>query len=231
MTGWSDVITAAMTIIDDARWRDDLATSPAIFYRAKADYVRAAMPKLNRPPELYAKLLAGMEEPAYDEAGWTSTAASMSAQTTVNTGKTGYALCSVAAYSADRTKLSAYTDFTYDAETGDVVFGLQSAEGIEYTIDFYTDGEFPDLTPAQTDLFALAIAIVWDMRMDRNWLNLQMKIHDSSFSTANEGNYAEKINQRLMRNVQMFRDALNKYEQDCAYRGRFQNRNSSVVLV
>ena len=36
MTGWSDVITAAMTIIDDARWRDDLATSPAIFYRAKA---------------------------------------------------------------------------------------------------------------------------------------------------------------------------------------------------
>ena len=133
--------------------------------------------------------------------------------------------------SADGTQLTAYTDFEYDKETGEVVMGLQPSPGLEYTIDFYTDGALPDLTPAQRDLFALALAIVWDQRMDRNWLNLQMKIHDSAFSTASEGTYAEKINQRLMRNIQLFRDALSKYEQDCAYYGRFQNGNSSITLI
>lgn len=231
MTGWSDIITAAMTIIDDARWRDDLATNPAVFFRAKSDYIRAAMPKLNRPPELYTMLKTGMVEPNYDEYEWTSDAASLTGETAVSTGKIGYSLCSVAFYNADKTKMTAYPDAAYDSETGIVTFPQQSAAGIAYTIDFYTDGTFPELTPAQTDLFVLAVAIVWDMRQDRNWLNLQMKIHDSSFKTANEGNYAEKINQRLMRNIQMFRDSMNKYEQDCAYNGRFQNGANDVALI
>lgn len=231
MTAWSDLIAAAMLIIDDVRWRDDLATSPAIFYRAKADWVKAAIPKLNRPPELYRYLTQNVTEPEYADISWTSDTASMTQTTELDTGCTGFDLCSVCLRSADGTQLTPYTDFTYDAESGVVEMGIQSAAGLEYSIDFYTDGELNTLTPAQTDLFALALAIVWDQRMDRNWLNLQMKIHDSAFSTASEGTYAEKINQRLMRNIQLFRDALTKYEQDCAYYGRFQNGNSQITLI
>ena len=58
MTGWSDIITSAMTVIDDVRWREDLEASPAMFYRAKSEYVKLALAEMNRPPELYMKLTA-----------------------------------------------------------------------------------------------------------------------------------------------------------------------------
>ena len=231
MTAWSDIIAAAMILIDDVRWRDDLATSPAIFYRAKSDWVKLALPKLNRPPEFYEYLVRDLSEPEFAENSWTSDTDSLTAETVVETGNAGFDICSVALRSADGKQLTAYTDFEYDPETGDVTMGIQPQTGLNYTIDFYTDGSVNDLTPAQMNLFALAISSVWDERQDRNWLNMQMKIHDSAFQTASEGTYTEKINQRLMRNVQLFRDALSKYEQDCAYYGRFQNGNSSITLI
>lgn len=229
MTGWSDIITTAMTIIDDIRWREDLATSPAIFYRSKSEYVELALGMMNRPPELYMKLAAGMEKPSYDDFAWTSTEASTEAVTAVSTGKTGYALCSVAMYDADGTHLMPY-DADYNAETGIVTFPIQTAAGIKYTVDFYNDGEFPDLTPRQSELFAYAVAVVWDTRFERNFLNLQAKIHDSAFSVVNEANYADKISTRLMRNEQLFRDKLNKYEQDCAYVNRFPRGGRTTLI-
>ena len=231
MTAWSDLIAAAMLIIDDVRWRDDLATSPAIFYRAKSDWVKAALPMLNRPPELYRFLTQSMSEPTYASETWVSTVISTTEYTTAVVDMPNYSICSVCIRSADGLTLTPYTGFEYDDENGTVTFEPQTSAGIEYTIDFYADGEFAELTPAQINLFSLAIACVWDQRMDRNWLNLQMKIHDSAFSTASEGTYAEKINQRLMRNVQLFRDALTKYEQDCAYFGRFTTGNSQLKLI
>ena len=229
MTGWTDIITTAMTLIDDIRWREDLAVNPAMFYRAKSEYVTLALAMLNRPPELYLKLDTGKTAPAYADAAWTSTEESMTEQTAVQTGKTGFAICSVAQYNADGTKLNPY-DAAYDPETGEVTFPIQAAAGINYTIDFYTDGAFPDLTTRQAELFAYAVAIVWDTRFERNFLNLQAKIHDSAFNVVNEANYADKISQRLMRNEQLFRDKLNKYEQDCAYAARFPRGGGTKLI-
>ena len=224
-TGFTDIIAQAMLLIDDIRWRDDLAVNPAAFYHQKSEWVVLALASLNRPPELGEYLTRTMAEPSFAEENWTSDTASMSNPTTVHTGKTGFELCSVALRDASNTKLYAYTDFTYDAETGDVVFGVQSAAGLQYVIDFYTDGTFgtesKPLTVRQKELFALAVAIVWDQRMDRNWLNIQAKDHDSSFNPPSEGTYTREVNQRLMRNIQMFNDKCSKYEQDCAYRHRF----------
>ena len=232
MTAWSDLIAAAMLLIDDVRWREDLATSPAKFYRAKSDWIKAAVPMLNRPPELYAFLTQNMVTPIYANAEWVSTEQSTTEETVVLSGITEeYDICCVCIRSEDGTGLTPYYQFDYDKKNGTVTFDQQTSAGIEYTIDFYKDGTFSDLTPAQINLFSLAIAVAWDQRMDRNWLNLQMKIHDSAFSTASEGTYAEKINQRLMRNVQLFRDALTKYEQDCAYYGRFSRGNSQITLI
>lgn len=233
-TGFSDIITRAMKIIDDVRWQEDLDTNPALFLREKTDWVLQALASLNRPPELGEYLTQTMVEPSYADASWTSTEASMSDETTVATGKTGFDLCSVCVYDSTGTKLIPYPDANCDAATGNVTFPVQSAAGIKYTIDFYTDGTFGTqnkaLTIRQMELFSLAVAIVWDQRMDRNWLNIQAKVHDSSFNPPSEGTYTEKINQRLMRNIQMFNDKCTKYEQDCAFINR-RGRISRMTLI
>lgn len=217
MIGWSDLIVKAKVIIDDARWDKELAENPARFFRAKSDYVSMALPLLNRPPNLLTWAKDGMKAPKYDSAEWISTQASTQAPAVVSTGLLNYELCSVCLRSDEGRVETPYTDFTYDPATGTVTFGLQSAEGLDYVIDFYSDGEFRDFDETILRLFALAIAVVWDERFDNDWLNIQMKIHDSSFSTANEGNYAEKISQRRERNRAAFTEELKQYEQNAAY--------------
>ena len=233
-TGWSDIITAAMVIIDDIRWREDLAVSPAIFYRTKADWIKKALAQMNKPPELGEYLQKTMTPPAFATESWVSTQESTTQETVVATGTVGYELCSVCAYNATSMKLTPYAGAIYDKETGEITFPIQSAAGIRYTIDFYTDGTFGgnnELTVRQMDLFSTAVAIEWDRRMDRNWANLQAKVHDSSFNTPSEGPYAEKINQRLMRNIQDFNDKCSKYEQDCAYKNRFRGGQQNTILI
>lgn len=221
MTGWSEVISAAKLLIDDVRWQKELETSAARFFRAKSDFVRMAIPLLNRPPGLLSYIQSDMDEPGYGGYPWESTAASTSEATAVATGMYNYGLCTVALRSADGLYETPYTDFTYDSASGVVVFPVQPAAGLRYEIDFYNDGAFPDLSEAQMRLFARAVAVVWDERFERNWLNIQPKIHDSSFSTVNEANYQEKASMRLQRARQSFEDELRKYEQDCAFRARF----------
>lgn len=221
MTGWSEVISAAKLLIDDVRWQKELETSAARFFRAKSDFVRMAMPRLNRPPGLLNFIRSGMEEPEYGAYSWESTQESTSSSIPVATGMFNYGLCTISLRSSDGLYETPYTDFTYYSETGVVSFGIQPSAGLQYEIDFYNDGEFPDLSEAQMRLFARAVAVVWDERFERNWLNMQPKIHDSSFSTVNEANYQEKASLRLQRSIQAFEDELRKYEQDCAYRARF----------
>lgn len=230
MTGWSEVISAANLLIDDVRWQKELEESAARFFRAKSDFVRMAIPRINRPPGLLDFIQSGMTEPQYGSVSWTSDEASTSSETTVDTGMKNYGLCTVALRSGNGLYETPYSDFTYDPETGAVVFGVQPQAGLDYEIDFYNDGEFADLSEAQMRLFARAIAVVWDERFERNWLNLQPKINDSSFSTVNEANYQEKASLRLQRNIQAFEDELRKYEQDCAYRARFSPLGSGGLF-
>lgn len=229
MTGWSDILTSALTLIDDVRWREDLQTSPALFYRAKSDYVRMAMPMLNRPPQLQYALENGMQTPSFGEASWISPPGGTFTPTDVSTGMIGYSLCSVTIRGADG-MLTPYTGATYNAETGVVTFPEQTGGNVEYSIDFYTDGEFPDLTPTEMRLFALAVAIVWDEHFDRNWLNLQPKIKDASFETVNEATFSKQANERMRKNRAILSDELNKYEQDCAYRNRLKPPYSTTLI-
>ena len=217
MTGWSDIIIAAMQIIDDINWRDQLAISPAQFFRAKSETVLFAMPLLKHPPEFLQYLENGMQAPSYGEYEWVSDEASTAAVTVVNTGMTGYELCSVSQRSADGMDYLPYPGVTYDAETGTVTFPIQSAAGIEYSIDFYTDGEFNDLTNTQMRLFALAVAVTWDDNFQRDWLSDTMKLRDASFDTVNENNYMRQTNERFIANKKSFNDELRDYEQYCAY--------------
>jgi len=217
MTTVSEVIGQALILIDDVRLTELLQVSPARFYRKMSAYVQSAMPMLNRPPELFEYIEANYEAPQYDSTSWISTFESIGTATDVETGMIGYDLCSVTERSSDGTYETPYTDYTYDSETGIVTFGEQAQTEIEYELDFYLDGSFNDLSVTMQRLFALAINVVWNDRFNNNWLNMQMKIHDSSFSTVNESNYIEKMTYRTKELKQAFASELHKYEQDVAY--------------
>lgn len=229
-TGWSEVINAAMQALDDERWREQLTVSPAQFYRAKSDSVLFALPLLNSPPELLDYLEKDMVQPEYDDFSWTSTEESLSGETAVDTGLLGFELMSCIVYGEDGTSVAPYSGASYDGETGIVTFPQQASAGVHYELDFYTDGTFSDLTLSQKRLFGLAVCVAWDEDFSRNWLNLQMKVKDSSFNTVNEANYMDKLSLRLRENRQSFNDELHKYEQLCAYK-TMRSNGLNIVLA
>lgn len=221
-TAWSEIITDyAMVIISDTRMRDDLATNPALFFRRMAGWMQMSIPMLKSPPELLVYLTEGLVEPQYADFSWESDQNSTVSETTVETGKTGYELCScvqiVTARNGDAIYYP-YTDFTYDAETGVVTFPQQDNAGISYSLDFYTDGQFAhELTMKQKRLLAMAIAVNWDNRFNREWLNIQPKPHDKSFNPPNENTTMKESTARFEKNAQLFYAELRGYEQECAY--------------
>ena len=216
-TAWSTVITAAMQVIDDERWIEQLAVNPAQFFRAKSETLKYAMPLMNRPPELRTYIENELVEPEYADGAWISTDESLEGDTEVDTGFTGYQLMSCVIRVDGGMEVIPYPDASYDAETGIITFPQQPQAGVEYEYDLYTDGEMADLSATQLRLFGLAMAVVWDEHFERNFLDITPKINDTSFKTVNEANYIEKGNHRLQANRQSFNDELRKYEQDCAY--------------
>ena len=233
MTAWADVVAAAMVLIDDARLEEQLAVSPAQFYRRMSAWVKLAFPKLSRPPELLRYLNNGKTEPRYDDLLWTSTAESAEGESVVETGRAGYDLCSVTlrvAHPNGTVSLAPYPQAVYDPETGDVTFPRQEREGLDYDLDFYSDGAFPDLSESQMRLLALAMATLWDERFARNWLAMGPKIHDGNFNAPNETAYMEKSSKRLRENLVSFYDELKAYEQQCAYASALGRLPGRVTL-
>lgn len=230
MTAIADIITQAMVYIDDIRLQEQLAVNPALFYRRMSDYINAAMPLLSSPPQLFDYVNEQYTAPEYGDKYWTSTEASMTEETVISTDYIGYDLCSVVSIDAEN-NATAYPDATYNSETGEVTFPQQVAEGINYEIDFYKDGETADLTPTMVRLFALAIAIVWDERFSNAWLSITQKIKDSSFQTVNESTYMDKLTNRQKENRQRFQDEMRKYEQNSAYKTVVSPYRHKVTLV
>lgn len=221
-TSWAEVICDfAMPIIDDVRLTDQMEDNSALFFRRLSLYVQLALPLLSRPPELDSYLKYEIKKSTYADYEWTSTEESTQQQTVLDTGLVGYQLFSCSEYTTDFAGLyttKPVSGVTYNADTGEVTFPIQPQSGIQYSLDFYTDGTFYyELTEAQKRLLGLAIGIVWDERFSRNWLNLQAKVHDSSFDTVNESNYMRETQSRLTSNRALLNDELRRYEQDLAY--------------
>lgn len=222
-TPWTEIIcNFAMPVMDDVRLIDQMGENPALFFRRMALYMDLAIPMVSRPPELDSYLNYELVKPVYDDMIWRSTSESLEGETTVETTMTGYDLFSCSLREVDESGVVTSTPVsgvTYDPETGTVVFPRQETVGLEYNVDFYTDGSFfYDLTEAQKRLLGLAVGVVWDERFSRNWLNLTMKVKDASFDTVNESNYMREVQNRLFMNRHLLNDELRKYEQDVAYK-------------
>lgn len=222
-TPWTEIIcNYAMPVMDDVRLIDQMGENPALFFRRMALYMDLAIPIVSRPPELDSYLNYELTRPNYDDMIWRSTSESLEGETTVETTMTGYDLFSCSLREVDESGVVTSTPVsgvTYDPETGTVVFPQQETVGLEYNVDFYTDGSFYyDLTEAQKRLLGLAVGVVWDERFSRNWLNITQKIKDASFDTVNESNYMREVQNRLFMNRHLLNDELRKYEQDVAYK-------------
>lgn len=225
-TTWAQLDAAAMVLIDDVRLTEQMAISPALYYRRMSLFVQAAIPMLSRPPELLTYLTNTVDEPQYTDFEWISTEESKLSETVVATGAVGYDICScvIDEVLTDGRVMQTPYAVTYDAETGNVTFPQQSASGIVYQLDFYKDGSFATLSDAQIQLFASAIAVLWDERLLNTWLSRTPKINDSSFATVNEANYTEKTSQAHLRREQSFHEQLKHYEQLCSYQTVVSNR-------
>lgn len=222
-TPWTEIIcNYAMPVMDDVRLTDQMGENPALFFRRMALYMDLAIPMVSRPPELDSYLNYELTKPEYDDFIWRSTSESLEGETTVETTMTGYDLFSCSLREVDESGVVTSTPVsgvTYDPETGTIVFPQQETVGLEYNVDFYTDGSFfYDLTEAQKRLLGLAVGVVWDERFSRNWLNITQKIKDASFDTVNESNYMREVQNRLFMNRHLLNDELRKYEQDVAYK-------------
>lgn len=222
-TPWTEIIcNYAMPVMDDVRLIDQMGENPALFFRRMALYMDLAIPMVSRPPELDSYLNYELTRPNYDDMIWRSTSESLEGETTVETTMTGYDLFSCSLREVDESGVVTSTPVsgvTYDPETGTIVFPQQETVGLEYNVDFYTDGSFfYDLTEAQKRLLGLAVGVVWDERFSRNWLNITQKIKDASFDTVNESNYMREVQNRLFMNRHLLNDELRKYEQDVAYK-------------
>lgn len=220
-TKWVEIITDyAMPLIDDVRLQEELAESSALFFRKISIFLKNAVPLLDTPPELAMFLLGGLKYPDYDDYTWISDEESLSKETEIATGKIGFDICSVIRRDVDESGVVVYTpcEAKYDKETGNVVMPKQSEPGAEYGIDFYLDGEFSgDLTLSQKSLLGLAVAVIWDERFSRNWLNLQVKIKDQSFSPGSESTYINAVYNRLEKNRAELAARLHDYDMKVAY--------------
>ena len=222
-TTFSDILLGyVMQEIDDETWADELALSPARFFRAKSDSVLNGISRFNRPPEVQQWL--AHVPPKYDD--FTFDPVGVSANPfVIHTGKTGFEMCSVVVCEPGRNGVSQYSATSeYDATTGDVKV-YWSIEGSQYVeIDFYSDGRFIfNLDEETKNILGLCIAYNWFNRFAANWLNMQPKIRDKSFDIASESAHMTSATARSKELRLTLDDRLLHYEQNLYYRQQIPN--------
>ena len=235
-TKWSEIISEhAMVDINDVRLIERAQMNPARFYREMALYMKNGIPVFNRPPEIKQWLELDMIAPAWGDEVWSSTIESTMEETAVETGMTGYDVFScvrVEWLENGEAIETPYRGASYDAETGIVTFEAQDAAGVEYSLEFYRDGEFAhELTATQKRILGLCVASAWDERFFRDWLADVAKAHDRSFEAPNEPQYIEKSVKKKAANRSLLNEELRKYEQDCVYLNTFRTGNPREVFV
>ena len=218
MTGWSEIICDyAMLFINDDRMTDKLKNNSARFFREMSLYMRSAIPRFNRPPEIILWLKRGTE-PKYDSFLWTVPEGEPG-PATIPTGMTGYELCSGVIRKEDRygNPIETSVDVQYDPETGEVTVA-ETVPGTVYDFDFYTDGYFEnELTPEMKRLLGLCVQSVWENRFTSAWLPREAKVTDRSFTPPNEANWTRAQEEKRRSLAATLNEELRQYEYNCAY--------------
>lgn len=231
-TAISEVISNyAMVEINDQRLIEQKELNPALFLRRMTLYVKNGAAVFTEPPEVREWLK--YSEPQFADFLWRS-AASETPQV-VKTGKTGYDIMSVQINTVQKNGqiVSApYSEAEYDPETGDVTFPAGLQAGVEFQMDFYKDGYFAaELGEQEKRILGLCTAVVWYERFSNDWLNMQPKISDGSFSTAAESGHIRAMSERMRERRAALYDEMKKYSQNLTYRSTVYGKNYFRPLI
>jgi hypothetical protein len=219
---FSELLTSGYVTaeIDDIGWQTELATNPAQFYRAKSQYVIAAVPRFSRPPEM--KDWLAYTDPDYDDYLYTAPE-EKTAPVTIETEMEDFELCSVGLLTTDiggNTTYTPVTDFTYDSVTGDVVLNSTSlSEGDRVDIDFYSDGTFTNALNGEIwSILGLCVAFIWQEHFNNSFLNQTPKVKDRTFDTGSESAHTTAMENKLKGMRGRFNDAMLQLERNLMYR-------------
>lgn len=221
-TSWASVITDdALLIINDLRLNNELAENPALFFRKMSFYMKNAVPRFNRPPEIKSQL--AYTEPTYDSATYT-VEEEQTENYTIETEMTGFDLMSAGIMTEDVYGNPVYTptEAEYDAETGAITLPATAEEpiaaGTVFTFDFYTDGSFDnDLTDAQRRILALCIQYAWETAFVNDWLTRFPRAKDRSSDAGNVSSQTRANTERINAVRRALDDEMTGYAQTCAY--------------
>lgn len=228
-TTFIDVIcNHAMVEIADERLQEDMAISPARFFRKMSLFLVNAVPRFNRPPE--AREWLKFTAPAYDEFDYTVPSDYTEGDLTIETGAMGYGMASAIITQEDG--YGAYIQkpiviSEYDAETGNVILADGSVtSGDAVSIDFYTDGVFDrELGWDMKDILGLLVQYAWEFRFANDFLLQQPKIKDKSFDVGNEANHMRSATERMRMLQERINQRLKSFEQNIAYQNVVKENN------
>ena len=210
---------AMMYIKNDSSLDQDLITRLPLFYNRMKAYVMAGKAYFNKPPKM-PTVLSAYEEPVFEEYFYTSDTTKM-APATVETGITGYTICSAGIIEEDVYGTPQYTPFeveSYDPETGIVIINAEIDKGETIVIDFYKSGEFnADLDDEQIEILAYCVYVAWENRFENNVLERAAKIRDSGFTPISEASHMDANTNRNKQVYDILQDWLRRYEQNCKY--------------
>lgn len=216
-TAYSEIICDYFMVQqEDVRLQEELAENAAGFFRKMALYMKNAIPLFNRPPE--AKEWLKHTDPAWEDFE-TVAEGTLNPGDEIDTGVTGYELCSVGVILTDDLGTPYYraVKAEYDAETGKVTVAEPIADGCAVSVDFYTDGKFEyELTEEMKNILGICVQYVWEKRFNNDFLTRTPKIKDDSFDVGNEANWIAKGSERMRILYGQMNSALVSFEQGLA---------------
>lgn len=218
-TAWEPIEIQAKTYIKrDLELDWEAQNRPAVFYNRMAAYMKWSISLFNRPPDILLKL-KDMTEPDFTDVDFTPTE-DMESPAVINTGITGYDICSCGLIGKDAFGNTIYTPepCEYNVLTGEVTInrGLTPADTL--SLNFYKHGEFSEeLNQTEQTILAYGIYCAWEHRFDNDAVERTSKIRDGSFSTISEASQTSANTARQKEVMQQLYGMMRQYESNRAY--------------
>lgn len=230
-TSWKEIIlNYGNLFVDDVRAQEKYSINPASFLNEYSYYMAIAIPKFSRPNEI-VQYLARHTEPVYNEYYWSvpleilpvgeTEQTPTTTPTVIETGMTGYELCSVVIRYVDKfgnPTDEPYLQATYNSQTGEVTFPAGLIRGTEFVICLYLDGYFlVPITEAMKRILGMCLYHVWDYRFSGDWISRAPKVNDKSFTSPNEANWTRSQEEERRSKENTLNQEIRNYEQQCIY--------------